>query len=142
MSVIHMRLPIQPDPRDPPVNSPSLIEVAEDFKRRLAASEDIAVLAHMLAVCHGKLEGWLGWPVPSKTLPPGYAKAAEMAVRFLSEPIKARAEQTYYDAAEQHFAELEYDLRSCDVDAGERRRLIRVFMLDCLQQYHSVLRNG
>lgn len=112
------------------------------FQKQLAASEDIAYLARVLAHVHWKYEGW-SRDVPS---PMGgqmkqiYEKAACTAVRLCSEPevqvATSRAERFGLHAIER----LVEDVGFADSERGEE--LIRIFVKQCVDVFRFSLING
>lgn len=134
-----MQIVAQAEPMDnPPIPGTFYLT----FQRQLAASDDIAYLANVLAHVHWKYEGWPGEePRPlGGDLKRIYERAACAAVRLCSEPdvkvASSRAQRWGLNA----FDALMENVQTVDSERGEE--LIRSFIKQCVDVYRFSLVNG
>jgi hypothetical protein len=129
------------DPREQPVLDPEAYYLT--FRRQLAGSEQLRVLAMYLAHVHYLHEGWKDVPAsPSQEFLLPYRKAAELAVRYVTQDCRAGAETRAAEYAENRMDSLLGELRSCDTTAEDALRIMRQFAADILSVWTHHLAIG
>ena len=119
---------------DPPFEPPGTFFVK--FQRMLRSSGQIKHLAGVISHAHALFEGWL----ERDCLPPTetHIDAAELAVRYCSEPVRKTALDCSTEYAVQSFDALMGQLASCDTTPERRAYLIRKYAAEIgdVRLYH------